>query len=143
MIRRGDTSGAIIALSFAPYPLRQHLPFRIGARLPSPRAVVRVGTAAVGMQRLEQEAALLGIAGNDQARDGGEGTARLLIVPRLAVGRRWCEANQPRGVAIAALDVPGARCGEHRLHAGAKEIEIQRPIRRNGPRRALIRRGRL
>src|SRR5687768_38124 len=129
MIWRSGTLRAGAAFALATYPAGQHLKFRIVARLPAARTVVRVRAAAIRMQRLQQEAALVGVARDDQPGDRRERTPGFLIAPRLAVLRHGCEPDQPTRVAVAALDVALARVGEHRLHAGTKEFEVEWRIR--------------
>src|SRR5688572_20811114 len=117
MIWREDTLRAGGAFALAPHPARQHLPLGILSRLPATGSVVRVGAAAVWMQRLEHEAALFGVTGEDQPGDRRKRAPGLLIAPRLAVLRQRREPDQPTRVAVAALDVALARVGEHGLYA--------------------------
>ena len=78
------------ALAFAFDPGREHAIFRVVARLPAARPIVRVRPAAVGMQRLEQKTTLLGVARNDQPGDRLERPSGFLVGPLTAAlrGRR-------------------------------------------------------
>src|SRR5688500_9240484 len=125
MSRRDDTLRAGTPFALAAYPPGKHLPFRIVARLPAPWTVVGVGAAAIGMQRLQHEAALFRIAGNDQSRDRRKCPLRFLVAPRVAALRNGCKTDLARRMAIAALDVAFAGIGEHRLHAGAEKVEVE------------------
>src|SRR5687768_18356938 len=98
MIWRSGTLRAGAAFALATYPAGQHLKFRIVARLPPAWTVVRVRAAAIRMQRLQQEAALVGVARDDQPGDRRERTPGFLIAPRLAVLRHGCEPDQPTRV---------------------------------------------
>jgi hypothetical protein len=82
------------------------------------------------VQRFQQEPALLRVTGTDQPRDHREGVLGLSIGPFLVALSRRGEADEPAGVAVAAADVALARVREHRLHAGAEELEVERGLLR-------------
>src|SRR5688500_20137662 len=102
MIWREDTLRAGGAFALAPHPPRQHLPLGILSRLPATGSVVRVGAAAVWLQRLEHEAALFGVAGEDQPGDGRKRAPGFLIAPCLAVLRHAREPDQPTRMPVTA-----------------------------------------
>src|SRR5688572_16978087 len=116
---------AAAAIAFAANPCGEHLPFGVVAALPASRPVVGVGTAAIRMQRLQQESALYGIPGNDQTRNHAKGFLRFFLIPFFAAltGQRG-EAHLPSAMAVVAADMSFARSGEDVLHARAEELEI-------------------
>src|SRR5688572_8839129 len=122
---------ATTAFALAANPRGQHLPLRVVAGLPASHTVVRIRAAAIGVERLQQEAALHGVARDNQPRDDAERLTCLCLVP-LGAALSWNrrEAHGPGVVAVAAVDVPLARRGEDVLHARAEELEVHRRCRR-------------
>src|SRR5687767_4046979 len=102
---------AATALALAANPRRQHLPLRVVAGLPASHTVVRVRATAVGVERLQQEAALLRVARDNQPPDDAERLTGLFLVP-LGAALSWNrrEAHLPGVVTVAAFDVSLARC---------------------------------
>src|SRR5687768_15765148 len=78
------------------------------------------------MERLEQPAAPLGVAGHDQPLDRLEAAAGFGLGPRRAVRRDGSEARLPPAVARSAGKVAGPGAREDALDARAVELEVER-----------------
>ena len=108
---------AVRAFAFAAHPLREHSPFGVIARLPATWPVVCVGPPAVGMQRLQQKPALLGIPCNDYPRQHLKRPLRFLVRPGAVRLFNGSEADHAARVTVAAADVALAWRGKDGLHA--------------------------
>jgi len=88
--------------------------------------VMRIATGLLG-ERMQQHAALIGLAGHDVGARNGKIRAGALLAPgRATLGQRLHMHDIPMQVAGNAARVAVPLCREDRLNVGLEVLEVER-----------------